>query len=191
MRKSNEAINTMMKTGRVKTAFIQSAVFVFILLTLTASQTLAQQASFSLRALDSGSVAASELRGKVVVLAVGASWLPLSEDEVKSIKQLSAKYAQKNVEFFWVFTDSESPKSRNYASDESLKSFAKTHSLSIRLLRDSEGVQMKRLGVTQVPAFLILGKNGIVFGSPIEGIDPEGDSTIQLENSIQKALVAK
>ena len=180
-----------MKTSRIKTTLIQSIVFAFILLTLTASQTLAQQASFSLRALDSGTVAASDLRGKIIVLAVGASWLPLSEDEAKGIKQLSAKYGQKNVEFFWVFTDSESPKSRNYASDESLKSFAKTHSLSVKLLRDPEGVQMKRLGVTQVPAFLILGKDGSVFGSPMEGIDPEGDSTIQLENSIQKALGAK
>ncbi len=166
-----------------------SVVFAAIVLILATVQTNAQtQAVFNLRSLDGGNVTSETLRGKVVVLAVGASWLPLSAEEANSIKRLAAKYALKDVEFYWVFTDSASPKSRNYASDEDLKAFAKSNSLPVNLLRDPDGAQMKKLGITQVPAFVVIGKNAKVFGTPMEGIDPDGDSTTQLEGKIVEAL---
>jgi len=171
---------------------ILSVVFAFAVLAITASQAQAQtQAVFNLRSLDGGNVTADELRGKVVVLAVGASWLPLSSEEAASIKRLAAKYALKNVEFYWVFTDSTSPKSRNYASDDDLKAFAKNNSLPVNLLRDPDGIQMKKLGVTQVPAFVVIDKNTKIFGSIMEGIEPDGGSTTQLEKKIVDALSAR
>jgi hypothetical protein len=61
----------------------------------------------------------------------------------------------------------------------------------VNLLRDPDGVQMKRLGVSQVPAFVIFDRSGKLFGEPIEGIDPDGDSAVQLEKVVISALKEK
>ena len=172
----------------------KKSVLTFVLFTIlvcVASANAQSQVSYNLRSLDGANVTTENQKGKVVVFAVAASWLPLSEDQAKGIKRLAAKYALKNVEFYWVFTDSASPKSKNYASDEELRAFAKSNSLPVNLLRDPDGVQMKRLGVTQVPAFVVFDKSGKMFGEPMEGIDPDGDSTTQLENVVIDALKGK
>lgn len=146
------------------------------------------QAAFNLSSLKGGTVSSENLKGKVIVLAIAASWLPLSKDQAKGINRLVTTYTPKNVEFFWVFTDSTNSKSKNYASDEELLKFAKNNSLLINLLRDPDGVQMKQLGVSQVPAFVIFDKSGKRFGTLIEGIDPDTNSTNQLEKGIVDAM---
>lgn len=146
------------------------------------------QSTFNLSSLKGGTVSSDNLKGKVIVLAIAASWLPLSKDQAKGINRLVTTYTPQNVEFFWVFTDSSNTKSKNYASDEDLLKFAKNNFLNINLLRDPDGVQMKQLGVSQVPAFVIFDKSGKRFGTLIEGIDPETNSTNQLEKGIVDAL---
>ena len=167
--------------------FILSAIITLTWLPIVDAKTQTQ-AGFNLPKLSGGTVSAESLRGKVVVLAVAASWLPLSQDQAKGINRLVTTYTPKNVEFFWVFTDSGNAKSKNYASDADLLNFAKTNSLRINLLRDSDGVEMKKLGVSQVPAFVILDKSGSKFGTLIEGIDPETNSTAKIEKGIDDAL---
>ena len=143
------------------------------------------QTGFTLTSLDGKTVSSTDLQGKVVVLAVAASWVPLSQNEAKSMKQLAANHS--DVAFYWVFIDSTNPKSKNYATDDQLRQYARTHLLQMNVLRDSDGVQMKKFGVTQVPAFVVLDKNGKRFGQPLEGVDPDGDSSIQLEKIITAA----
>lgn len=167
-------------------ALILTAMFTLACFPFTASKANAQtQPAFTLTSLDGKTVSSGDLRGKVVVLAVAASWLPLSQNEAKSMKQLAANHS--DVEFYWVFIDSTNTKSKNYATDDQLRQFVRTHSLQMRVLRDSDGVLMKKFGVTQVPAYLVLDKNGKRFGQPLEGIDPDGDSSIQLEKIITSA----
>lgn len=161
--------------------------FVLSILPFTATKAQAQT-GFSLTSLNGGMVSSETLKGKVIVLAVAALWVPLSAEEAKGIKQLSSKYNAKDVEFFWVFIDSTNAKSKNYASDDQLRQFVKTSALTLNILRDADGVQMKRLGVTQVPAFVVLDKTGKRFGAPIEGINPEGDSTTKLDRQIVDAM---
>jgi peroxiredoxin len=192
---TNSEMN-LTKTMTMKNQINRKSVLIFVLFTVlilvcVASANAQTQASYNLRSLDGTNVTSENQKGKVVVFAVAASWLPLSEDQAKGIKRLAAKYALKNVEFYWVFTDSASPKSKNYASDDQLRSFAKSNSLPVNLLRDPDGVQMKRLGVSQVPAFVIFNRSGKLFGEPIEGIDPDGDSAVQLEKVVISALKEK
>lgn len=128
-------------------------------------------------------------KGKVVVLAIGASWLPLSKDQATAINKLSRKYNAKNVAIFFIATDSASTKSKNYASDEDIQNFADTNKLTISILRDSDGLQsVKKYKIDQLPAFIILDKDGVLAEGPFTGIDPKTDISVMLSQKIDKLL---
>jgi peroxiredoxin len=128
------------------------------------------------------------VRGQIVVLAVGASWLPLSRKQGQSIRKLANDYGKRGVVVYWVSTDSESPKSKNFASDEQLRAFAKRHDLNVTVLRDPDASMVKQMGVSELPAIVILDRNGLVSGSPITGLDPEGSLTEQLAEPLNRLL---
>ncbi len=142
----------------------------------------AQQKSvqFTLRSIDGQAIGTDELRGQVAVLAIGASWLPLSRKQAQGVRKLANEYGKRGVVVYFVSTDSESPKSKNYASDEQLKEFARRHGLNVTVLRDPEANVVKQMGVDQLPAIVILDKSGRVYGTPIAGLDPEGNLSEQL-----------
>ncbi len=143
---------------------------------------------FSLRSLDGQTITGQSLRGKVVVLAFGAAWLPLSRAQVEGVQKLADEYGKRGVEVFWVSTDSDSQKSKNYASDEQLRSFARKHGLKVAVLRDPEGQVSKQMGVDQLPAVVILDRQGDVSGAPVGGLDPNGNLTEQLAPRLNKLL---
>jgi hypothetical protein len=123
-----------------------------------------------------------------VVLAVAASWLPLTQKQAGGVAKLAADYAGRGVVVYWIFTDSDSPKSKNYAADGQLKTFATRNGIALRVLRDPDGAAIKRLGVTQVPAFVLLDRNGHLAPPSIEGIDPDGDLNDSLGQRLQALL---
>lgn len=147
--------------------------------------------NFSLRSINGQSIGTDELRGQVVVLVVGASWLPLSRKQAQSIRKLANEYGKRGVVVYWVSTDSELPKSKNYASDEQLKEFARRHDLNVTVLRDPEASVVKQMGVDQLPAIVILNRGGRVYRSPITGLDPEGSLTEQLAEPLDELLQPK
>src|SRR5947207_2811524 len=93
-----------------------------------------------LGSLDGSSVDISNQHGKVVVLAVGAAWLPLSAKQAEFTNTLAKKYAGKSVVIYFIATDSANVKSRNYASISQLKEFAMTNKLNVPVLHDPDGV---------------------------------------------------
>ncbi|MBA3632395.1 MAG: TlpA family protein disulfide reductase [Acidobacteria bacterium] len=128
-------------------------------------------------------------KGKVVVLAIGAQWLPLSNQQAVYINKLAKKYAGSDVVFYFISADSTSPKSKNYASDEDLRKFAVTNKLTISILRDSEGsTTLKRFKIDQLPSFVILDKTGKLAAAPFSGIDPKGDISVKISQEIDKVL---
>ncbi|HVG37910.1 MAG TPA: TlpA disulfide reductase family protein [Pyrinomonadaceae bacterium] len=165
-------------------------ILLFFVLTLIAPLTAlaTPDPDFTFRSLDGQTVTAASLRGKVVVLAIGASWLPLSRAQIQGVQKLADAYANRDVVVFWVSTDSESPKSKNYASDEQLRAFAAKYNLKIKVLRDPDAAVSKQLGVNQVPTVLILTKEGQVAGSPVGGLDPNGNLADQLSARLSKVL---
>lgn len=143
---------------------------------------------FTLRSIDGQTVTASGLHGQVIVLAFGASWLPLSRKQVQGVRKLANAYAGRGVVVYWVSTDSDSPKSKNYASDDQLRDFSRRNELNVTVLRDPDGVISKQLGVDQIPALVILDKQGNVYGSPINGLDPDGNLVDQLAEPLNSLL---
>jgi peroxiredoxin len=143
---------------------------------------------FSLRSIDGQTVTSESLRGEVVVLAFGASWLPLSKTQLQGVRKLADEYSNRGVVVYWVSTESSDPKSKNYASDEQLRAFAQKYGLKVTVLRDPDGVVSKRFGVDQLPSIVILDKEGNISGAPIGGLDPLGNLAGQLASRLDKLL---
>ncbi len=143
---------------------------------------------FSMRSVDGQTVTSESLRGEVVVLAFGASWLPLSRAQLQGIKKLADEYSNRGVVVYFVSTESESENSKNFASDAQLRAFAEKYGLKVTVLRDPDGVISKQLGIDQLPSIVILNKQGRVHGAPIRGLDPNGHLAEQLAGKLKDIL---
>lgn len=165
-----------------------------VLMLLATCLVVAQQpggrapAEFSLRSIDGQTVTSSSLRGEVVVLAFGVSWLPLSRTQLQGVRKLADEYSDRGLVVYWVSTESDNSKSKNYASDEQLRGFAQKYGLKVTVLRDPDGAISKRFGIDQLPSLVILDKQGNVSGPPISGLDPNGDLAKQLAPRLDKLL---
>lgn len=157
------------------------------MLVLAAAFTASAQTTLS--SLDGSSVNVQGQKGKVVVLAVGASWLPLSEQQAAFTATLARKFAGKDVVIYFVFTDSNRPGAKNYASNDDLKSFAAQHKVGVQILRDPDGVAtLKKFQIEQVPSFVIFDRSGALAGEPFGGIDPKYDITVPIAKTINGLL---
>lgn len=143
---------------------------------------------FSMKSIDNQTVTSASLRGEVVVLAFGASWLPLSKTQLQGVRKLADEYSDRGVVVYWVSTESDDAKSKNYASDEQLRSFANKYGLKVTVLRDPDGAVSKRFGIDQLPSIVILDKEGNISGAPIGGLDPQGNLATQLASRLDKLL---
>lgn len=143
---------------------------------------------FSLRSIDGQTVTSDSLRGEVVVLAFGASWLPLSKTQLQGVRKLADEYSSRGVVVYWVSTESDNAKSKNFASDEQLRAFSQKFGLKVTVLRDPDAAMSKKLGVDQLPSIVILDKQGNMVGSPIGGLDPQGNLAGQLASQLDKIL---
>ena len=170
---------------RIRRATIIVCVFA---IAMTASMRgLAQNPApeFSLRAIDGETVTSTSLHGEVVVLAFGASWLPLTRNQMEAVKKLADQYAGRGIAVYWVSTESESPKSKNYAADEQLRALAVKYKATV--LRDPDGAVSKKLGVDQLPSVVIIDKQGNV-ADRSGGMDPTADLAKQLADRLNKLL---
>jgi len=161
------------------------------ILSITLAAAFAASAQTNLTLLDGTRINVEGQNGKVVVLAIGASWLPLSNKQAEFTNALAKKYAGKDVVFYYVATDSTNTGSKNFASTESIRRFGTSNKLNVPILRDPDGsATLKKFNVEQVPSFVILDKNGTQVGEPIGGIDPTGkyDITAPISKLIDKLL---
>ena len=143
--------------------------------------------NFSLRTTDGQTITSESLRGEPVVLAFGASWLPLSKSQLQGVRKLADEYSDRGLVVYWVSTESEDPKSKNYASDENLRAFAQKYGLKVTVLRDPDGATSKKFGVDQLPSFVIIDKHGVA-SEPIGGLDPNGNLANQLAERLESVF---
>ena len=161
------------------------------ILTLTLAVALAASAQTNLTSLDGTRINVEGQNGKVVILAIGATWLPLSGKQAEYTNTLAKKYAGKNVAIYFVLTDSANTKSKNYASADALRKFVFANKLTVPVLHDADGAAtLKKFKIDQVPSFVILDKNGNVAGEQFGGIttDAKYDVTIPISKVIDKLL---
>ncbi len=164
----------------------------FMMVLLGSSLALAQNpgtgpVDFSLRSTDGQTITSESLRGEVVVLAFGASWLPLSKNQLQGIRKLADEYSDRGVVVYWVSTESEDPKSKNFATNEQLRGFAQKYGLKVTVLRDPDGATSKKFGIDQLPSIVIIDKQGNP-SEPIGGLDPNGNLATQLASRLDKVL---
>jgi len=165
---------------------IKSFLAVFVLVVGLAVATSAQT---SLIKLDGGRIDVQGHRGKVVILAMGATWLPLSGKQAEYTNMLAKRYTGQDVVVYFVATDSTVAKSKNFATNADIEKFVAGSRLAVPLLRDSDGaVTLKKFNVDQLPSFIILDKEGNVSGSAFGGIDPKFDVTIPISKAVDRLL---
>lgn len=163
--------------------------FGFVVLVIAVAAVLSTAAQTPLVGLDGSRVDVQGQRGKVVILALGASWLPLSAKQAEYTNSLARKYAGRDVVVYFVSTDSATTKSKNYASNDDVKKFATANKLSVTVLRDSDGVAtLKKFNIDQIPSFVILDKNGNMVGDAFGGIDPKYDITVPISRAVDRIL---
>jgi len=165
-----------------------AGLFIVLAAGATFAQTRPTRVDFSLHSIDGQTVTSDSLRGEVVVLAFGASWLPLSRTQLQGVRKLADEYSDRGVVVYWVSTESADAKSKNFASDEQLRAFSQKYGLKVTVLRDPDGVISKKLGVDQLPSIVILDKEGNVAAGPIGGLDPNGNLAGQLASRLDKLL---
>jgi len=164
---------------------LKNFILAFGLLVISAAAISAQT---SLPALNGGQVDLDGQRGKVVILAMGASWLPLSKTQAEYTNVLAKRYTGKDVVVYFVATDSTNAKSKNYATDAGIEKFVAGSKLTVSVLRDSDGaITLKKYGVDQLPSFVILDKQGGVAGT-FGGIDPKFDVTVPIARKVDGLL---
>jgi peroxiredoxin len=165
---------------------------IFLLVVLGSSLAFTQgrggaPVEFSLRTIDGQTITSDSLRGEAVVLAFGASWLPLSKTQLQGVRKLADEYSDQGLVVYWVSTESEDPKSKNFASDDQLRAFSEKYGLKVTVLRDPDGATSKKFGVDQLPSFVIIDKRGTP-SEPIGGLDPNGNLANQLASRLDKVL---
>jgi thiol-disulfide isomerase/thioredoxin len=170
--------------------YMRAIKHIFAVLVLGLATAAGVSAQTNLTTIDGGHVDVQGQRGKVVVLAIGASWLPLSNVQADYTNALAKKYAGRDVAVYFVVTDSSSPKSKNFADDSSVKKFAFDNKLTgVTVLRDFDGTAtLHKFHVEQVPSFVILDKNGVQAGETFGGVDPKYDVTVPMSRVIDKLL---
>jgi len=170
---------------RIHKVVVITTFLIAISITAATSAWAQDRADFSFRAIDGATVTSESLRGQVVVLAFGASWLPLTRNQMEGVKKLADQYAGRNVVAYWVSTDSENPKSKNFVADDELRGLARKY--NVKVLRDPDGVLSKKLGVDQLPSVVIIDKQGNISGTA-GGLDPNADLAKQLATRVDKIL---
>lgn len=149
--------------------------------------------NISLPQIGGGNFSLDAQKGKVVVLAVGATWLPLSKSQANITAKLAKQYAGRDVVFYFVTTESDAVKSKNYASDEQIQTFAERNKMALSILRDSDGATtLKKFKIDQLPSFIVFDKNGKIAAEPYGGLTPtpnaEKEFVVQLSKKIDEIL---
>lgn len=145
----------------------------------------------SLNAIDGKRVDLDERNGRITVLAIGAAWLPLSTKQVDFTNALAKRYQGREVNFYFVVTDSANSRSKSFASDEDIRKFAADKKIGVPVLRDPEGsLTMRKYKLDQVPTFVIVDRNGNASIEQFGGLDPKFDVTGPISRTIDRLLAS-
>lgn len=166
------------------------AITVFLTILISVSAGFAQKQTgsatqkqvVSLQNLDGSTLTVGDLKGRVTVLAIGATWLPLSKQQAIIVNQLQQNYGKRDVAIYFVSTDASDVKSKNYADNVKIKGFGERNKITTAILRDADGTVMRLYNLDQIPAFVILNKDGEIAGI-VTGLDTAEDST---KNTVTK-----
>ena len=166
------------------------ASFILILLTLTLSSdvALAQSQSVTLRSVEGREIKLADLKGKVVVMSFGGTWVPMASRELPAFQKLADRYSPRGVQAYWVSINSAKPGARNYASDADLQAFAQKHNLKVTALRDPDQTAYKAFGLDAVPTVVIIDQQGNLAHKHVGFGADQGEAYGELIRVIERLL---
>jgi peroxiredoxin len=141
-----------------------------------------------LRSLDGGAVDLSALRGKVVVLYFGGTWIPMASRELSTLQKIADRYTPRGVQFYWVCVNSARSGARNYASDEDLKAFVQKNNIRMSVLRDPDLEAYQSFGLDAIPTLVLLDPEGKVARKLVGFGTEQGDSTGTIVRELEQLL---
>ncbi len=141
-------------------------------LLLAANMAVASAQQITFQATDGKTVSAAELKGKLVVLSFGATWVPLAAKELPALQKLADRYAPRGVQVYWVSINSVKAGGKNFMTDADLAAFAEKRGFHAPVLRDPEQAVYRAFAVDALPTIVILGKDGKVAHKHV-GFDPD------------------
>ena len=115
-----------------------------------------------LRTLDGKPVPLAELRGKVVVLSFGGTWVPHLTRELAALQRVASRYDSREVAVFWVSINSDQPGARHAASNEELREWMRRESVRLMVLRDPKMASYRAFELAAIPTIVILDREGKV-----------------------------
>jgi len=132
----------------------------------------AQAPQVTLRTTDGCLVELAQHRGRIVVLAFGATWVPMTDKDLDAFQRLADRYAGRGIDFYWVSTNSTKKKAKSFISDDGLQDFASEVGLRLPILRDPDRTAFKAFGLDVLPAVIVIDREGQVRLKMV-GLDPE------------------
>ncbi len=133
---------------------------------------------FSWKDNDDEIIKLSDLKGKVVILDFWATWCGPCRETIPHVKTIYEKYKDKGVEVIGINMDESS-------KIDAVVEFIKTNGMKYQVISDAKGNVASQYGVTSIPRFFIIDKNGYIDKMFI-GYDPEMETKIG--NEIDKLL---
>lgn len=168
---------------RLKTKFALS----LLILTLASAAT-AQSQSATFRSVDNQEIRLADLKGKVVVMSFGGTWVPLASKELPALQKIADRYSARGVQVYWVSINSAKPGARNYASDADLQAFAQKHNLRTPVLRDPDQTAYKAFGLDAVPTVVIIDRQGNLAHKHVGFGTDQGEAYGELIREIEQLL---
>jgi len=163
-------------------------VLALVILAAMISAAVAQAPQIVLRSVDGRNFSLADNRGKVVVLSFGATWVPLAAKELPALQKLADRYAGRDVNFYWVTTNSAKAGAKNYASDADLQAFARQHGWRLTVLRDPDQAAYHAFGLDALPTVVVIDREGKVNRKHV-GFDPEqGEAYAEVIRSLDQLL---
>ncbi len=134
--------------------------------------------AYATLSLNGDSVSLQQLRGKVVLLNVWATWCHPCRTEIPELRALHAKYKARGLELIGVSVDAD-------GNDDSLKAFMQEFEMTYPVWRDPDERVSAQFLVMGVPATFLIDRDGILRWRMTGAVAP-GDTS--LANAIERAL---
>ena len=133
---------------------------------------------FTLETLDGQTITLSDLRGKVVMVNLWASWCPPCRAEMPAIEQIYQANKTRGLEVLAVNTT-------NQDSEEAAAQFAQDFGLTFPILLDRDGTVSRRYQLQALPSTYFIDRQGV-----IRAIVPGGPmSETLIQTKIEDLLV--
>ena len=123
-------------------------------------------------------VSLAELKGKVVLMNVWATWCGPCRKEIPELRALHSAYKDKGVEIIGVSVDSD-------GSDDAIRDFLKEFKMDYTIWRDPNETVQATFRMAGVPTTFVIDKQGVLRWRSTGAIEP-ADST--LSRAIEAAL---